>query len=271
MSGGLRVAAKLTVNVAEFAQRAGFSVPVAGLAEQSQGLLLADGGLRVPAQPPIDHAQVAQRAGFSVLVAGLAEQSQGLLLAIGGLPIAAQPPVDGAEIGQCGRFGGAVAGLAGSATSEAVDDEGLRVMAADVKVAIQSGGQAGGVGRPAVSSGVLGDCDQGGQLGIQPGSCSDGAGDRRDGGAGRRDTGPAVAFCGVEGVDRGGGGCQVVVEQAGQRRPEFRFGALSAGLFGGVAAEQVVHAVPAGLGGVDQVGAGQPVKQLPSGSFGGAG
>ena len=55
-----------------------------------------------------------------------------------------------------------------------------------------------------------------------------------------------------------------MVEQAAQRRPPLLLAVLVSGLIGGVGAEQVVHAVTARPGGLDQVGAGQPVQQPAS-------
>ena len=112
---------------------------------------------------------------------------------------------------------------------------------------------------PAVVGGVRGGGDQTGPLGIQPGARRSGFGDRRAGGGRPGDAGTSVAFGGVQGVHRGGGGVQVVVEQAGQRRllPVL---VMSSGELAGVGAQQVMNAMPARVGGLDQVYAGQLVK-----------
>src|SRR5262249_47631560 len=73
---------------------------------------------------------------------------------------------------------------------------------------------------------------------------------------------------------RDGGGGQVMVEQASQRRPSLLPAVLVSSLIGGVGAEQVVHPVAACPGGLDQVGTGQPVQQpasLPERGTGGCG
>jgi hypothetical protein len=46
---------------------------------------------------------------------------------------------------------------------------------------------------------------------------------------------------------------QVVVEQAGQRRPPLVLAVLGGGELAGVVAQQVVQAMPARSGGLDQV------------------
>ena len=69
---------------------------------------------------------------------------------------------------------------------------------------------------------------------------------------------------GHEGVHRGCGGGQIVIEQAGQRCPPLLFGVLVGGELSGVGTQQVVHAVPAWHGGRNQVRAGQPGEQVLS-------
>jgi hypothetical protein len=76
---------------------------------------------------------------------------------------------------------------------------------------------------------------------------------------------------GEQGVHRSGGRVQVVVEQAGQRRPPLLFAVLVGGKLTGVGAQQVMHAVPARPAGLDQVRAGQLVKHVAGPLKGGAG
>ncbi len=140
-------------------------------------------------------------------------------------------------------FGGAVADMAGGLARAAVDGDGVRVVAAYVEVAVHAGGQGGGVAGPAMDGGVHGHRDQGGAVGIEPSTGGGGVGQLRGGESRWRDAGPAVLLSRVQDVHRGGGGGQVVIEQAGQRRPPYWFSVLVADLSGGVAAEQVMHAI----------------------------
>ncbi len=66
----------------------------------------------------------------------------------------------------------------------------------------------------------------------------------------------------VQHVHRGRGSSQVVIKQPGQRRPPLPLRVLVGGEVGGVGAQQVVHAVPTGTGGLHQVRPGQQIKQL---------
>src|SRR6185437_5640732 len=67
-----------------------------------------------------------------------------------------------------------------------------------------------------------------------------------------------------QGTGHRGGGGQVMVEQAAERRPALLLAVLFGSLVGGVGTEQVVQAVTTGPGGLDQVGTGQPVQQAAS-------
>jgi hypothetical protein len=80
-----------------------------------------------------------------------------------------------------------------------------------------------------------------------------------------------VLFCGVQGVHRGGGGGQVVIEQAGQRRPPVQLSVIVASPLSGVAAKQVMHAELAHPGRVNQVRAGRQVQQSAGRAGGRAG
>ena len=77
MAGGLLVAALLHVDEAEVVQRAGLAGPVAGLAEQGQGLLEVVGGLLVAALPQSTMPS-GQRVGLGGAVAGAAGGAQGV-------------------------------------------------------------------------------------------------------------------------------------------------------------------------------------------------
>src|SRR5215472_17090531 len=142
----------------------GFTVPVADLAEQGQGLLVVAGSLRVAAQPLMDNAEVAQCTGFSGPVSGLAVQRQRLLEVVSGLLVAAHPPGDRTETGQRGRLGTAVTGLAGRTGGVTVDGDRFGEVAASVEVAEQDSGQAGGLAGPAAGGGLRGDRQHGGPL-----------------------------------------------------------------------------------------------------------
>jgi hypothetical protein len=60
-------------------------------------------------------AEAVERLGFVGPVAGLAEQDQGLVQVAGRLPVAALPQIDEAQVVQRGRFGTPVTGLDGGA------------------------------------------------------------------------------------------------------------------------------------------------------------
>jgi hypothetical protein len=57
----------------------------------------------------------------------------------------------------------------------------------------------------------------------------------------------------VQGVHRGCGGGQVVIEQPGQRLPPFGLRILASDKVGGIGAQQVVHAIPTAACGLHQV------------------
>ena len=134
--------------------------------------------------------------------------------------VAALVQVDEAQAGQGVGLGVTVADLCRGAAGVAVDDDGLGEVTAGVEVAEQGSGQPGGMAGPAMRGGVHGHGDQIGPLGVQP---RPRRGQVLNGAAGRsRRPGECWAdgrFGGEQGVHRGGRGLQVIVEQAGQRRP----------------------------------------------------
>jgi hypothetical protein len=144
-----------------------------------------------------------------------------------------------------------------------VDDERLGVVAVAVEVAEQGSSEPAGVARPAVLGGVHDDGDQGCPFGIEPASRLRGTGQRRNGAGRPGDAGAAVRLGRVQGVHRDGGGIQVVVEQAGQRDPPFLLRVKAAGQFAAVGAQQIMQAVAARPGGLDQVRAVQLAKPAP--------
>ena len=111
------------------------------------------------------------------------------------------------------------------------------------------------------SGGVRGDRRQGRAFGVEPATWRrPGRRGPGTGVAGGRDPGPAIGLGRVQRVHRGGGGGQVVVEQAGQVAARASSSPFSVARLAGVGAQQVVHAVPAGAGGVDEVGPGELVE-----------
>lgn len=73
-----------------------------------------------------------------------------------------------------------------------------------------------------------------------------------------------MAFGGKQDVHRRRGGVQVVVEEAGQCRALLLASLQAAGELAGVATEQVMHAIPARGGGLDQMRPGQHVQRPAS-------
>src|SRR5580693_742385 len=183
-------------------------------------------------------------------------------MVVGGLLVPALPPADDAEVGERHRLGGAVAEQAGRVVRAAVDRHRVSVVAARLQVPVQDGGQPGHVTRPALGGGVQRDRDQGGAFGVEPAARL--AGGRQLGGrrADGLEAGPVVPFGRDEGVHGAGGDAQVVVEQAGQRGPLTIDAVFGGGELTGVGAQQVVHAVPAAAGRVDEVRAGQQGERV---------
>ena len=145
-----------------------------------------------------------------------------------------------------------------------MDSDGLGEVAAGVKVCGTGWRPGGWRGRASPECRrVPGDRDQGGPFGIQPGPRRSGVGHRRGGS-------PWPRGYGADGAVRRGrrvsiaaaSGVQVVVEQPGQRCPPILLAVDVYGEFGGVAAQQVVHAVAARPGRLDQVRAGQQRQAL---------
>ena len=261
IADGLLVAALQTADDAEVVQRSASPKrspiswgPLHGFPQES-------GGLLVPTLLTVDIAQVVQRARLAADVAGAPEQHQGPMEEDRCLLVITQAEVNTAEVGQCGRLGGAVPDLSRGA-GVTVDGDGLGVVAARVKVAEHGGRQAGGMTGPALVGGVPGGGDQSGPLSVQPGPGRGGL--HRRGRGGRRWPGMRGQAAGArreQRVHRRRGGVQVVVEQAGQRCPPFGFGVRGRGELARVGAQQVMHAVPARAGGLDQVRPGQQVEQ----------
>src|SRR6202522_4493616 len=79
--------------------------------------------------------------------------------------------------------------------------------------------------------------------------------------------GPSMALSGKDRVHRRSGGVQVVIEQAGLRRPPLLLAVLLGGEAAGVGAQQVMQAVPARPGGLSEMRSGQLLQQ-PAGPFG---
>ena len=102
-------------------------------------------GLLVAAPPFVDGAEVGQRDGLAPAVADRGRRGQRLLVVVGCLLVAALPPADDAEVGERDRLGGAVAEQAGRVVRVAVDGHRVGVVAAGLQVAVQGGGQPGGV------------------------------------------------------------------------------------------------------------------------------
>jgi hypothetical protein len=63
---------------AEAVERMGFAVPLAGLAEEGEGLVELLGGLFRPAKAGVKSAEAVQRPRFAVSVADLSAQRQAL-------------------------------------------------------------------------------------------------------------------------------------------------------------------------------------------------
>ena len=151
--------------------------------------------------------------------------------------------------------------MPGRAARVAVYGDRLREMPAGIEIPEQRAGELDGVAGPAVLGHVHGDRDQVGPLGIQPGPRLGLAGQGGNRGVRRRYPRPAMAFGGKQGVHRGRGGVEVVVEQPGQGL-SLGLRAVGGGKLAGVAAEQVVHAVPDRPGGLDHGRVGQRGQAL---------
>ena len=267
--GGLLVAALPQVNGGQGIEQEALADLVAGVAQQVQGLLQVPGGFGVAAELEVEDADVAEGADLAGAVAGLAVQGQSLLHVRGGLRLAALAQAQDTEVDQRLGLGGAVACLACGEAGVAVDSDRLGVVTAVVEVTKQGRCQAGGMAGPAVRSGVHSDRDQGGPFGIQPGQRRRGVGHRRRRAGGRKDAGPPVPLARQQRVHRGGGGAQVIAEQAGQRHLPVVLGVADGGEFAGIGAQQIMHAVPARPGELSQVRAGQHIERalgLPDGA-----
>ena len=262
--GGLLVTALQAVGAAEIGQRASFAGPVVKVSGQDRCLPVVIGGLPVAALPFVDDAQVVQRRRFAEPVTDLTGNPQRPPVMTGGLPVAALPPVDDAEVGQGGRLGGAIPGAASGVAGRAVDGNGIRIMTAGLKVAVQGAGQAGGMSGPAVSRGMRAHGDQHGPLGVEPGASGGGvrgSGRRRGGHAPAVDAGPQMPLSRDQGVHGRCRSRQIVVEEAGQRGMPLAFGIPGGRQAGRVGAQQVMQAVAARAGAVDQVGTGEKLKR----------
>ena len=86
-------------------------MPVAGLLEDRQRLLVAVNGLLKPPQLPVGQAEIAQGPAFTDPVAGLPPDGQRILVAADGLLEPPQRPVGLAEIVQGRALAMPVAGL----------------------------------------------------------------------------------------------------------------------------------------------------------------
>src|SRR5215469_546333 len=217
--GSLPVAALPPADEAEITQRVGFANAVACFAVAGERLPVAFGGLLVAALPPVDEPEVGQRAGLTAPVTGLAEERECLPVVFGGLLVAALSHVNDAKIGQGVARGGAVTRLAGGVPGVGVDAQRVGEVSTGIEVTEQGGSQPDGVSGPAVGGGVCADGCQVWSFGIQPGKCGGRVGHRWGGRVIWGDAGPLTPFGrapSVPGARRGG---QIVVEEAGQRRP----------------------------------------------------
>lgn len=113
-----------------------------------------------------------------------------------------------------------------------------------------------------MGSSVGAGADEGGSFGIQPGPGGSGVGHRRAGRGRWGNAGPSVLFGGNERVHRYCGGTQVMIEKAGQRSPSIPLAVLDGAEVGGVGPQQIMHAIPAGVGGLDQVCPGQEIEEV---------
>src|SRR5262249_53029883 len=91
------------------------------------------------------------------------------------------PEVDQALVAQRTGFGRGVAGVASGLARVAENGQSVKVVTTVFRVAVQGPGETGGVPRPAVYSGICGDGEQSGPLGIEPRPCRSRIAHRRDG------------------------------------------------------------------------------------------
>ncbi len=91
-------------------------------------------------------------------------------MVVGRLLVATLPPADDAEVGERGGLGGAIADEASGLAGMAVNDHGVGMVPAGLKVAVQGSGQTGGVAGRAPHGRMHGHGDDGGSLGIKPGA-----------------------------------------------------------------------------------------------------